>query len=98
MSSKIRDSAKGQPCQLRVPNICSHDRETVVHCHVRLAAAGGIGLKPNDLIGLRACRTCHDWLDRRDGLDPWHEIRAELILMGMVRTLDALVREGVVEL
>ena len=96
-STKIRKSAKGSACLLRVPNVCTHDRATVVHCHVRHAGAGGIGLKPNDLIGIRACHACHDWLDQRSGNQLHFEHRAEIILGGLIRTLDALVREGIIE-
>lgn len=53
-------------------------------------------MKPNDLIGIRACHTCHDWLDRRDGGDPDQD-RYGLILAGLIRTLDALVTEGIID-
>jgi hypothetical protein len=97
VASKIRNSAKGAPCLLRVPGVCTNDRATVVHCHVRHASAGGIGLKPNDLIGIRGCSACHDWLDQRSGNQMHFELRAEIILGGLIRTLDAIVREGIIE-
>ncbi len=98
MPTKIRESAKGAPCLLRVPGVCSHDRDSVVHCHIRRVSSGGIGLKPNDLNGVRACFPCHEWLDRRDGFGPHQEYRDTLIHDGHIRTLDALVLEGIIVL
>ncbi len=94
----IRDSAKGAPCLLRVPHVCRNERDTVVHCHVRLFGSAGVGLKPNDLIGVRACYHCHDWLDDRTGSRIHFDMKEQIILGGLIRTLDALVREGVIEL
>jgi hypothetical protein len=93
--SRIRRSAQGKPCQLRVPGVCNGDWSTTVHAHVRRAGVGGMGLKPPDLCGVRACHACHDWLDRRNQSDD--ELRDTYILEGMIRTIDALLSEGVVD-
>lgn len=98
MSKAIRDSAKGAPCLLRVPNVCQRYRDTVVHCHLRMNLVAGMGMKPNDLLGIRACFACHDWLDSRSGSQIHWEIRESIILAGLMRTLEALVDEGIVEL
>lgn len=94
--SKITASARGRPCLLRVPDICNFNRETVVHCHLRIHGAGGIGLKPNDLIGVRGCSACHDWLDRRNNVGLHDDIRPEITLRALVQTLDALKKEGII--
>jgi len=94
----IRDSAKVAPCLLRVPQVCRSRYDTTVHAHIRAAGAGGTSLKPNDLIACRACFECHEWLDERAGTGLWHDIRDTIILHGLIRTLDALWREGLITL
>ncbi|MFP1683362.1 DUF1364 domain-containing protein [Alloalcanivorax sp. C16-1] len=64
-ASKIRSSAKGQPCQVRLPGICNHDPATVVAAHLRIAGTCGVGLKPSDLLTVRACDACHAVIDGR---------------------------------
>jgi hypothetical protein len=64
--SKIRESANGMPCQIRLVGICNHNPATVVWAHANGSAAGkGIGMKSNDLLGAYACSACHDIYDRR---------------------------------
>lgn len=61
----IRDSARGEPCELRLPG-CDGGGETTVWCHLPEAVAGrGLGLKGIDLLGACGCRSCHDIVDRR---------------------------------
>lgn len=62
-SKKIRDSAKGEPCTLRIPGICNGNKETTVFAHV--AGNKGTATKNHDLFGVYACSDCHDWLDGR---------------------------------
>lgn len=95
--TKLTKAARGRECQVRLPGICNHNPETVVLAHYRMAGICGTSLKPNDLIGAWACSACHDAIDGRvrvpigrDGLRQFH-------LEGMVRTLDILVKEGVVK-
>ena len=94
--SAITKSAAGKPCLLRIPNVCRQPRGTTVHNHLRRAQAAGVGQKPPDIIGIRGCMDCHDWLDarRHDGL--YAELRDRYELEGLVRTLRALVDEGIV--
>lgn len=64
-SQAIRDSAKGEPCQIRLPG-CDGGGDTTVWCHLPEAVAGrGFGLKGLDLLGAYGCRSCHDISDRR---------------------------------
>lgn len=64
--SKIRESARGEDCRVRLPNICNHNPETVVWAHANGSAAGkGIGMKSPDILGTYACSACHDEIDRR---------------------------------
>jgi hypothetical protein len=64
--SRIRQSAKGENCAVRIPGVCLHHPETVVFAHANGSAAGkGIGMKCPDLIGAYCCFACHDVYDRR---------------------------------
>ena len=92
----LRNAAKGQECQIRIPGVCTHNPETTVLAHIRMAGVSGMGLKSNDLIGAWACSTCHDACDRRthtylnaDQVRLWH-------LEGMVRTIDQLAKQGLI--
>lgn len=63
--SKIRESARGGQCQIRLPGICNHNPETVVLAHYRMAGSCGMGMKPNDAQAAYACSRCHDAVDGR---------------------------------
>jgi len=66
-----------------------------VLAHIRRGGVGGRGLKPNDLVSVRACGPCHARLDGRDGLE---SVPDTYILEALCRTLDAVVREGLVKI
>lgn len=69
--SKIRKSAKGQDCQVRIPGICNFNSETVVLSHLN---GGGMGMKNPDWQGAYCCSACHDVLDVLDGRMPWRGV------------------------
>ena len=87
----LRKAARGKPCLVRGPT-CNYDPETTVLAHIRRGGAGGMGMKPHDLIAVRACSACHDAIDRRNGSASDGEI-----LDALCRTLDAYAREGLIE-
>ena len=60
--SKLRKSARGQQCLVRIPGICNHNSETVVLAHLN---GGGMGRKKSDLQASFCCSDCHDAIDRR---------------------------------
>ena len=62
VSEKLRQSAKGQECQIRLPGICNFNTETTVLAHLN---GGGIGIKKDDWQAAFACSACHDEIDRR---------------------------------
>lgn len=62
VSKKLRDSAKGQQCQVRLPGICNFDDSTTVLAHLNGA---GMGIKNHDFLAAFACHACHDEIDRR---------------------------------
>ena len=94
--TKLTKAARGRDCQVRLPGICCGDSETVVLAHYRMAGICGTSIKPPDLIGAWACRTCHDEIDRRTRTMDAETARF-FHLEGMVRTLDILMREGVIK-
>lgn len=91
-ASKIRQSANGQPCLVRVEGVCNGDPSTVVLAHLNGA---GTGAKAGDHEGAYACWACHWWLDggyvetghSRDTRDLWH-------LQAILRTQRVLIDKG----
>ena len=89
--TSLRNAARGKPCMIRIPGICSGNPETTVLAHYRLNTGGA--LKPHDLQGAWACSACHDVVDGRVRTDLY--TRGELRLMhaeGCFRTQEALRR------
>ncbi len=62
-SKKLRNSAKGQECQVRLPGLCNYNPETVVLAHV--GKGSGMGQKADDIHAAFCCSACHDILDKR---------------------------------
>lgn len=60
-SKKIRESARGEDCTLRVSHQCQ-DGETVVFCHLNTPFKG-VAIKSPDLFGVYGCYHCHVLLD-----------------------------------
>ena len=70
--SKIRQSARGEECTLRLPYVCNFNPETTVWCHSnRLEDGKGMGLKARDEEGCYGCSDCHDVLDGRKPRPDW---------------------------
>lgn len=78
--SKLRKSARGQRCALRLPGVCNFNPDTTVLAHLRTVRFAGIGIKPPDYMGLFACSDCHDVLDgrRKEAIDYQDVLRAHL--------------------
>ena len=94
--SKIRKSARGENCQVRIPSICNHNPETVVLAHL---SGGGMGAKRLDLHGAYCCSACHDAIDGRVAVSDIEPDTLRLwFLQGMVRTQEIMVNEGLVKL
>jgi len=60
--SRLRKSAKGQPCMVRIPGVCNRNPDTTVLAHLN---GGGMGMKRPDIFGAFSCSSCHDEVDRR---------------------------------
>jgi hypothetical protein len=89
--TSLRKLARGQPCQIRVPLVCTGDPTTTVLAHVRLIGVSGMGMKAPDWFGAWACSACHAYCDSN------HPNSRQLLLEGMVRTQYELMRRGVVK-
>lgn len=63
-SKKLRDSARGEDCTLRIPGHCNGDPATSVLCHLPFGGRG-MGAKAPDHHAVIACSGCHDALDHR---------------------------------
>ncbi len=95
--NRITKAARGRDCMVRLPG-CPNDTETTVLAHYRLAGTCGTGIKPNDLQAAHCCDWCHS---RVDGRAKSELSREELRLYhaeGCFRTIDTLVREGLIKL
>jgi len=91
--SKIRKSAKGQDCQVRIPHICNFNPETTILAHLN---GGGWSLKRLDTEAAYCCSNCHDALDGRRMTQNTSD---ELKLMhydGIMRTQLLLIAQGLI--
>ena len=88
--TKIRKSARGEDCSLRLGQ-CSSP-ETVVLAHI--GRNRGMSIKCADYFAVYACQNCHDAIDGRvkSLFDP-AEIEAEK-LRALEETLDKLFAKG----
>jgi Protein of unknown function (DUF1364) len=68
--NKVRESARGEDCTLRFPDVCNFNPETTVFCHSnRISDGKGMGMKAR--IGAYGCSDCHDVLDGRAPRPEW---------------------------
>ena len=58
--SKIRESARGEDCQIRIPNVCTFNPDTVVLCH---KGGAGVAMKSSDIHAAYGCYACHAVID-----------------------------------
>jgi hypothetical protein len=97
-SARIRRAAEGQSCTMQSP-YCNGSADTVVFCHSNLPEhTGGMGMKASDVHGWFGCVGCHDWFDgRKDNKLPPESVRREWFGYANARTLQILVRDGIVQ-
>lgn len=89
--TKIQRSAKGQPCQVRVPGVCNFDPETTVLAHLN---GGGMSVKHLDIFAAYCCSSCHAWLDGGYVKTATREDRDLLHLQGVIHTQPLLIELG----
>lgn len=90
-ATPIRQSANGQPCQVRVPFICNGDSSTTVLAHLNGA---GLALKAHDHEAAYACSACHEWLDGGYARTHTRAERDLYHLEGVINTQRLLVEQG----
>lgn len=101
---RIRESARGQDCQIRYIGVCTHDPAATIWSHARWGAqlgefGKGMGTKSTDLLGAYACTNCDAAYDQMIGIHPGVYTRDSLDLdwlMGHLRSLGILQRDGIV--
>lgn len=92
--SKIRESAEGEDCQVRMVGICSFDSSTTVLAHL---GGGGMAGKMPDIFGAYCCGKCHDVIDGRVK-SPYTKQEIKLDFYdGMVRTQLILIEKELIK-
>lgn len=98
-SRKYLDAARGQPCQIKIPNVCSYDSSTVVAAHSNKQRHGkGTGLKAHDVFVAWACDRCHSAIDGRIQTDLSPQELQEFWQWGFERTLISAIEQGFIKL
>ena len=92
VSKKLRDSAKGEDCQLNLEGICNRDPSTVVWCHIRKFSMAGISQKPHDFLGYYGCDACHRAQESRDDV-----CGDDDLLRAIMRSLSRLYEKGILK-
>lgn len=95
----IRDSARGEDCQVRIPGACTGNPEHTIWSHAPMGAAGkGMGIKAVDVAGAYCCTTCDAVVDGQRPAPAGMTRDAVLLawFMGHMRSLVMLARKGLV--
>ena len=97
--SKIRESAKGKDCLVRLENICNGNPETTILAHLN---GGGMGKKRLDIHAAYCCSDCHREIDRLPNLN--HVVHFEDALKiikfheGVLRTQKIMLEQGLIKI
>ncbi len=93
-SNKLRASARGRDCSLRIPGVCNFNAETTVLAHLPCGHKG-MGMKSPDNMAVFACSNCHDRLDRRSGGEDidWRDV-----LRALAETQQIWIAEGLISI
>lgn len=95
----LRDSARGEPCQVRYIGVCCHDPEKTILSHARWGDAGrGKATKAFDLAAAYCCVPCDQAYDGQTRM-PAGYTREKLDLewaLGHFRTLVRMAEKGLV--
>jgi hypothetical protein len=92
--SKLRNSAKGRDCQVRLPFICNYRNETTVLAHL---GGAGMGMKRDDIHAAFCCSDCHDVVDGR--VKSTELARFEVLIyfyQAIIRTQEIWIKEGLI--
>lgn len=91
VSNKLRRSAKGRNCSLRLDG-CNGDIDTTVLAHLPCGQRG-VGMKSPDYMAVFACSHCHDVLDARQKGDVSHKD----VMRALAETWAIWIDEGMVK-
>lgn len=91
-SNKLRNSARGKDCSLRIPGVCNFNPETTVLAHLPCGRKG-MGMKSPDNMAVFACSACHDRLDSRSGVA---EIDWRDVLRALAETQASWIDSGLI--
>ena len=91
----LRKYAKGQPCQVMLPNVCisGGENETTVLAHL---PSFGVGTKSPDLLAAHCCFQCHQHLDGAVSHDFDRQWLREQFNEGVIRTIRKLYADKVI--
>ena len=99
VDARIRESARGEECTVRIPGVCRGHPDYTIWSHAPLGAAGkGRSLKALDLCGAYCCTACDAVIDGQAPL-PGGYTRAMAMndwFMGHMRSLVRLRQKGLV--
>lgn len=94
-SKKLRDSARGKDCTLRIPGVCCGDPETTVLAHLPHGGRS-MGQKAPDTHAVYACANCHDVLDNRTRHTVPRDELLECCLRGLAETQAQMMEDGLI--
>ena len=92
--SKIRRSARGEDCTLRL-EVCNGDSETTVLAHI--GHNRGMGIKCADYFSVYSCSACHDVIDGRVKAKYFYDLPLEK-LRALEETQGILFSKGLLKL
>lgn len=91
-TTKIRQSARGEYCQVRIPAHCNGNTETTVLAHLN---GGGMGMKHQDIFAAYCCSACHDLYDGRTKSANYSRDQINMMFyQGVIRTQAKLIEKG----
>lgn len=93
---KLRDSARGEECQLRIYPYCNGNPETTVLCHI--PSGSGFGQKSPDWFAVYACSSCHDIIDSRCKSEFTQEEIKEFTQVGLYRTWERMIEKDLISI
>lgn len=89
---RLRESARGQQCAIRIPGVCCFDPETTVLAHIN-SVGKGMGIKSEDWFGIFCCVNCHACLDTHTVPK---DVRYQYILSALYETWKTWIKTGLV--
>lgn len=98
LEKRIRASAEGEECTLRLETVCNGNPLTTVYCHSNLLEDGkGMGLKAKS--GCYGCFNCHNVIDFRAPRPSWmsYEEMIEEFKRACEETRQRLKAKGILE-